>query len=196
MGKAPDGREMVHPTTRAEWRDWLAKNGMRTNGVWVVTYKKETGKPRVDYSDIVEEALAFGWIDSRANTLDDERSLLWLSPRKPKSGWSTLNKERVAKLERAGLMTDAGRKVVEAAKKSGAWASLDKVEALEVPADLAAALDRNEKAKEHFNAFPPSSKKIILTWIESAKRDETRKKRVGESVRLAAENKRANHYRQ
>lgn len=149
-------------------------------------------KPRVEYDDAVEEALAFGWIDSKANTLDDERSLMWMSPRKPKSGWSKLNKERIARLERNGSMAPAGRAVVASAKKSGAWALLDKVEALEVPDDLRDALSGNPLANEFFDRFPPSAKKGILTWVASAKRDATRQKRIEETVRLAAENKRAN----
>jgi uncharacterized protein YdeI (YjbR/CyaY-like superfamily) len=190
---APDGREIVHPKTRKEWRAWLAKHHVRPEGVWVASYRTGTGKPRVEYDEIVEEALAFGWIDSRAKTLDDERSLLWLAPRRRTSGWSKSNKERLARLERQGVMTDAGRRVVEEAKASGAWTLLDAVEALEVPADLAEALSSNEAAQRYFDAFPASSKKIILTWIATAKRDETRKRRILETVRLAAENKRANH---
>lgn len=195
MPQAPDGRDMVHPMTRAEWRAWLAENHGRTEGVWVAAYRKATGKPRVDYADIVEEALAYGWIDSRANKLDDERSLLWLAPRNPKSGWSRVNKDRIAKLERAGLMAAPGRRAVGEAKRSGAWSSLDKVEALEIPPDLARALAQNETAKTYFEAFPPSSKKIILGWIETAKRPETRSRRIDETVRLAARNERANHRR-
>ena len=190
---APDGREIVHPTTRKQWRAWLAKHHARTEGVWVASYRTGTGKPRVEYDEIVEEALAFGWIDSRAKTLDEDRSLLWLAPRRRTSGWSKSNKARVARLERDGLMTDAGRRVVEEAKASGAWTLLDSVEALEVPEDLAEALSSSETAQRHFGAFPDSSKKIILTWIATAKRDETRKRRILETVRLAAENKRANH---
>lgn len=192
LATAPDG-EIVHPTTRTQWRAWLAKHHARQEGVWVASYRAATGKPRVEYDEIVEEALAFGWIDSRAKTLDDGRSLLWLAPRRRTSGWSKSNKQRVARLERKGLMTDAGRRVVEEAKVSGTWTLLDSVEALEVPRDLAVALSSNEAAERHFGAFPPSSKKIILTWIATAKREETRRKRIVETVRLAAENKRANH---
>jgi uncharacterized protein YdeI (YjbR/CyaY-like superfamily) len=193
VATAPDGRKIVHPKTRKQWRAWLAKHHARSEGVWVAGYRTGTGKPRVEYSEIVEEALAFGWIDSRAKTLDDDRSLLWLAPRRPTSAWSRSNKERVARLEREGVMTDAGRRVVEAAKASGAWTLLDAVEALEVPEDLAEALSSNEAAQRHFDAFPASSKKIILTWIATAKREETRKRRILETVRLAAVNKRANH---
>ena len=191
--QAPDGRPIVHPKSRSGWRQWLARNHAGSSGVWLATYRKETGKPRVEYEHAVEEALAFGWIDSKSKGLDDGRTLLWMSPRKPSSGWSRSNKERLARLERQGLMTDAGRAAVDAAKRSGAWTLLDSVEALEEPADLAAALDASPAARVNYDAFPASSKKLILTWIATAKREETRRARVAETARLAAENVRANH---
>ena len=194
--KAPDGRRMIEPVGREALRAWLAQNHSASGGVWLANQKKGTGKPRLEYAEIVEELLCFGWIDSKPNPLDDERSLLWISPRKPKSGWSRINKERVEQLERDGLMTDAGRAAVAEAKRNGAWTALDAVERLEVPDDLAAALAANADAARHFEAFPPSSKKIILTWIASAKRDETRERRIAETVELVAQNIRANHYRQ
>jgi uncharacterized protein YdeI (YjbR/CyaY-like superfamily) len=190
-----DGRPVVHPKSRKGWRQWLSRNHARSSGVWLATYKKETGKQRVDYAAAVEEALAFGWIDSKSNRLDDERSLLWMCPRKPSSGWSKSNKERVERLERQGLMTDAGRAAIETAKRSGSWTLLDAVEALEEPEDLATSLVANPAARANYEAFPPSSRKIILTWIATAKREETRRKRIDETVRLAAENVRANHGR-
>lgn len=193
MSEAPDGRPLVHPKSRKGWRLWLSRNHARSPGVWLATYRKETGKPRVDYAEAVEEALAFGWIDSKSNRLDDERSLLWMSPRKPSSGWSKVNKERIERLERQGLMAEAGRAVVDAAKRSGSWTALDAIEALEEPEDLAEALHASPAARTNFDAFPPSSKKVILTWIATAKREETRRRRVEETVRLAAENVRANH---
>ncbi len=192
MATAPDGRPMVHPKTRAAWRAWLERNHARSTGIWLVTARKETGAPRVEYPEAVEEALCFGWIDSKANKLDDAHSLLWMSPRKPKSGWSKSNKERIERLGAAGLLADAGRAVVEDAKRSGAWTSLDSAEALEIPEDLAAALASNAEAAANYDAFPPSSKKNILSWIGTAKRPETRTRRVEETVRLAALNIRAN----
>ena len=183
---------MAHPKTRNAWRAWLERHHATSSGVWLVSFRKETEKPRVEYPEAVEEALCFGWIDSKSTRLDDERTLLWMSPRKPGSGWSRSNKERVARLERDGLMADAGRAAVEAAKRSGAWSALDSVEALEVPDDLAAAFARDRTAKANYDAFPPSSRKLILAWIASAKRPETRAKRIQETVRLAAQNIRAN----
>lgn len=185
----------VHPKTRAEWRQWLAANHTRTEGVWLVSYKKATGKQAFDYVAAVEEALCFGWVDSKGNKLDDERTLLWMAPRKPRSGWAATNKERVARLIAAGLMHPAGLAKIEAAKQDGSWSALDSATALEVPPDLQQALDANPAAAKNFAAFPPSARRAILEWIGSAKRPETRAKRVEETARLAAENKRANQWR-
>ena len=134
MKEAPTNS--THPLTRAEWRAWLGENHTRPEGVWLVTYKKATGKPRVEYEDAVEEALCFGWIDSKPNKLDEERTLLWFAPRKPGTGWSRPNKERVARALSAGLMMPAGLTKIEAAKQDGSWTALDGIEQLEMPADL------------------------------------------------------------
>ncbi len=186
----------VHPTTRAEWRQWLEANHARDEGVWLVSYKKATGKPRLDYDEAVEEALCFGWVDSKPNKLDDERSLLWFAPRKPGTGWSKINQERVAKLLAAGLMAPAGLAKIEAAKADGSWSALDGVEALEVPPDLAEALAANPAAHAYFDAFPRSVKRAILEWIGNAKRPETRAARIAETVSSAEQNIRANQWRQ
>lgn len=186
----------IHPKSRAEWRKWLEANHRRTEGVWLITYKKATGKPRVDYAEAVEEALCFGWIDSKGNKLDDERSMLWMAPRKVKTGWSKLNKERVNKLIKAGLMAPAGLAKVEAAKKDGSWNALDSVAALEIPPDLARAFSKNKRAKEYFEDFPRSVKGAILQWIISAKKPETRAKRIEETVTKAEKNIRANQWQQ
>lgn len=186
----------VHPKTRAEWRAWLQKHHAREEGVWLVTFKKATGQPRVEYDEAVEEALCFGWVDSKPAKLDAERSMLWFAPRKAGSNWSKSNKERVGRLTEAGLMAAAGLAKVEAAKKDGSWSALDAVEALVVPADLAAALAALPPAATYFDAFPRSVKRAILEWIGNAKKPETRAKRIEETARLAAENKRANQWRQ
>ena len=193
---APDGRELVEAEGPAEWRAWLAEHHERPSGVWLVLPRKQgDAEPSLTYAEAVEEALAYGWIDSKSNRLDAVRSLLWMSPRKPRSGWSKLNKARIAKLEREGRMAAPGRAVVAAAKRSGTWTALDAVEALEMPADLRRALAADARAKRHFDAFPPSAKKGILAWIAAAKRDVTRERRVVETVRLAARNERANEWR-
>ena len=193
---APDGRELVGAAGPAEWRAWLVEHHERRTGIWLVLPRKQgEAEPSLTYDEAVEEALAYGWIDSKSNRLDEARSLLWMSPRRPKSGWSKLNKARIAKLEREGRMAAPGRAVVAAAKRSGTWTALDAVEALEVPVDLGRALSADKRAKRHFDAFPPSARKGILTWIADAKRDETRERRIAETVRLAARNERANQWR-
>jgi uncharacterized protein YdeI (YjbR/CyaY-like superfamily) len=192
MKPPPDS---VHPKTRAEWRAWLAAHHERDSGVWMISYKKATGKPFVPYDDAVEEALCFGWVDSKPNKLDDARSMLWFAPRKGGSGWSTPNKERVERMIAAGLMTAAGLAKVDAAKKDGTWTMLDGVESLEIPADLAKALKSFAAAAANFDTFPRSAKRGILEWILQAKKPETRAKRIDETARLAAENIRANQWR-
>lgn len=187
--------DSFHPKSRAEWREWLEKNHTRTTGLWIISYKKATGKPRLDYDESVEEALCFGWIDSKANALDEERSMLWFAPRKPGTGWSKPNQERVERLLAAGLIHPAGLAKIEAAKKDGSWNKLDAVEALEIPPDLAAALAANGDAPVHFEAFPRSVKRGILEWILNAKKPETRARRITETATLAAQNIRANQWR-
>lgn len=167
----------------------------RKQGVWLISYRKETGKPRFDYDEAVEEALCFGWIDSKPNKLDEERSLLWFAPRKAGTGWSKLNKERVERLIEQGLMMPAGLAKVEAAKQDGSWNALDAIEALEIPPDLELALANYAMAKQNFAAFPKSVKRGILEWIATAKRPETRAKRIQETAQLANENIRANQWR-
>ncbi|MDQ3003794.1 MAG: YdeI/OmpD-associated family protein [Chloroflexota bacterium] len=186
----------VYPKSRADWRKWLEENQSRTEGVWFVSYKKATGKPRVSYEEAMEEALCFGWIDSKGNKLDDERSMLWVAPRKAKTGWSMVNKERVKKLIKTDLMTPAGLAKIKAAKKDGSWNALDAAYALEIPPDLAKAFSENETARGYFEAFPPSVKRAILEWISNARRAETRAKRIEETVSKAEENIRANQWRQ
>ncbi|MEI8019257.1 MAG: YdeI/OmpD-associated family protein [Schlesneria sp.] len=181
---------------RSEWRAWLESNHASSPGIWLIYYKKESGQPRVSYAEAVEEALCFGWVDSRPNKLDEERYMQLFSPRKPKSPWSRLNKQRIVKLIENGLMMPAGLAKVEAAQKDGSWEKWDAVEELTIPADLKKGLAANPLAKKHFMAFSNSSKKNILWWIESAKRPETRLKRVTETVSLAEQNIKANHYRQ
>lgn len=193
MPNVPDNS--IHPKTRAEWRSWLVQNHTRTEGLWLISYKKGTGKSRFDYNDAVEEALCFGWIDSKPNKLDDERSMLWFAPRKSGTGWSRLNKERVERLLEQGLIMPAGLAKIEAAKQDGSWNALDAIEALEIPPDLETALNEYTVAKQNFEAFPRSVKRGILEWIAAAKKPETRAKRIQETARLAEQNLRANQWR-
>ncbi len=187
--------ERVEVVSRIEWRAWLEKNHLRNKGIWLVTYKKHWGEKHVPYEDVVEEALCFGWVDSLGRKLDDERSMLWMAPRRPGSKWSKPNKLRIAKLTAAGSMAPAGLAKVDAAKRNGAWNALDAVEALEIPPDLAEALDGYPAARGNFDAFPRSVRRGTLEWIASAKKTETRARRVEETARLAEENIRANQWR-
>jgi uncharacterized protein YdeI (YjbR/CyaY-like superfamily) len=186
----------VHPHTRTEWRKWLKQNHTQAEGVWLISYKKSTGMPRFDYVEAVEEALCFGWIDSKPNKLDDKRSMLWFAPRNAGTGWSKINKARAEKMIETKKMTPAGLAKIEAAKQDGSWNALDAIETLEVPSDLAAALSADPIAQQYFDAFPRSVKRAILEWISNAKRPETREKRIKETARLAAKNIRANQWRQ
>ena len=154
---APDGRPAVHSETREAWRAWLEEHRGDTTGVWLVSWKSSTGKRRMPYEESVEEALCFGWIDSKGGALDDERSLLWFAPRKRGSGWSRPNKERIERLEREGRLAEAGRRVIEQAKRDGSWSRLDEVEDLIVPADLARAFEDRPGARDHWDAFPRSA---------------------------------------
>ncbi len=185
----------VQVESREEWRAWLDANHENAESTWLVTFKKASGKPYVSYDAVVEEAICFGWIDSLRNKLDDERSMLLLSPRKPGSAWSKVNKDRVERMNAAGKMRPAGLRKIEQSKADGSWTFLDDVEALIVPDDLAVALTEYEDAGENFAAFPRSSKRGILEWIKQAKRAETRSKRVRETAELASGNVRANQYR-
>jgi len=187
-----DEREQVHAETVAEWRRWLEANHGRTQGIWLVSWRAPTGRQRMTYEESVEEALAFGWIDSKARTLDDERTTIWMSPRKPGSGWSRTNKVRIERLERDGRMTDAGRTLIDQAKADGSWTLLDAVEDLLVPDDLAAAFAAYPGSRERWEAFPRSARRALLEWIVQAKRPETRARRVAETAAGAARGERAN----
>ena len=182
---------IFHAESRAQWRAWLTANHDSERGVWLCSWKPSTGKPACPYPDAVEEAICFGWIDSTVNTLDDERRLQLMTPRKPKSTWTRLNRERVAQLESAGLMTDAGRRAVAIAEENGWWTILDPVEDLIEPDALASALDANPAARAAWDDFPPSARKQMLWWVISAAKDETQARRIAVIVHEAQEGRRA-----
>jgi len=189
-----DNIKTFHAKTRKLWRKWLEKNHTKEKSVWLVMYRKDSKVPSVSYAEAVEEALCFGWIDSIKKKKDAESSIQFFSQRKPKSYWSRLNRERVEKLSKQGLITPAGQTVIDLAKTNGAWTALGDVEEIVIPSDLKKRFSRNVKAYRNFEGFPPSSKKIILLWILNAKTPETRRKRIEETVLLAKKNIRANHY--
>ena len=177
----------VQLTSRAEWRAWLQEHHAAAGPVWLVTYRKHHPL-YVSYDAIVEEALCFGWIDSTQRPVDGDRSKLYLSRRKAGSIWSALNKRRVQALEAAGLMTSAGRAVIERAQADGSWSLLDDIDNLTMPDDLGAALDADVAARANWEAFSPSVRKQFLWWVKSAKRDATRQARIEGTVRAAREN--------
>ena len=193
---SPDGLPVVYAADRGAWRAWLVEHHEVERGAWLVLYRKAASTPSVTYDDAVLEAVAFGWIDSRVAKVDGERHIQLFSHRKPSSAWSASNRERVERLLADGLMTPAGMALVEEAKCTGRWEALVDVQAGVVPDDLARALERDPMASGFFDAFPPSSKQIILEWIASAKRPQTRAARIAETVRRARDDIRANHYRQ
>jgi uncharacterized protein YdeI (YjbR/CyaY-like superfamily) len=182
---------IYHPPDLAAWRAWLAANCGTVRGVWVASWRKGSGRDPVAYVDLVEEAICFGWIDSTVNILDDARGLQLMTPRKPRSGWTRLNRQRVAALEAQGRMTDAGRRAVEVAKANGSWTIYDSVEDLVEPDDLADALDACPAARRAWAGFPPSARKQMLWWVVSAGRPETRTKRVATIVSDAASGRRS-----
>lgn len=187
-----DEVDTVQPADRAAWRSWLAEHHDTASGVWAVTWKKTSGRLGVTYDDLVEEALCVGWIDAKGGRVDDERTRLYLAPRRPGGDWSRSNKVRWARLEAEGLVTPAGVAVVEAARADGSWTRLDDVEDLVVPSDLAAAFDQHPPSRERWDGFAPSARRALLLWIVSAKKPETRARRVAETATRAALGERAN----
>jgi uncharacterized protein YdeI (YjbR/CyaY-like superfamily) len=183
---SPRESDRFHAETLPEWRAWLAVNHLASNGIWLVSWKAGTGRPRIGYEEAVEEALAFGWVDSKGAALDDERTMLWFTRRKANSPWSLTNKARIARLEASGRIADAGRGAVRAAKANGMWTILDDAQNLIVPDDLAAELEALPGARQNWDGFSASARRAVLEWIVLAKRPETRQKRITETARQAA----------
>ncbi|MEM9070684.1 MAG: YdeI/OmpD-associated family protein [Myxococcota bacterium] len=181
----------VQVASRRAWREWLREHHTQGESIWLVVFRKHHAK-HLSYDAIVEEALCYGWIDSLPRALDDDRTMLLLSPRKAKSPWSRANKQRIDAMIRKKLMRAPGKAKIETAKADGSWTLLDDVENLIEPPDLKRALDRTPAARKSWTKFAPSSKKGILWWIKSAKRTETRARRIRETARLAAMGLRAN----
>lgn len=176
----------------SELRDWLNEHYAQKESVWLVKWKKGYVESFISYDEIVDELICFGWVDSLPRKLDDQRTMLRISPRNPTSNWSKVNKERVKRLISEGKMEKPGLQVIEIAKSNGAWDFLNDVKNLIIPPDLEEALMKNTKAKYYFDRFPDSSKRGILEWIKNAKQYATREKRIEETVSKAAENRKAN----
>jgi uncharacterized protein YdeI (YjbR/CyaY-like superfamily) len=185
------GFPIYHPSDLAAWRAWLSANGDTARGVWVASWRKASGRDAVRYEDLVEEAICFGWIDSTVNVLDDDRALQLMTPRKPRSGWTRLNRRRVEEMEAQGRMTEAGRRAVARAQADGSWTVYDPVEDLLEPDDLAAALDAVPAARTAWTGFPASARKQMLWWVISAGKAETRARRIATIVEAAADGRRA-----
>jgi uncharacterized protein YdeI (YjbR/CyaY-like superfamily) len=180
-----------HAETRAQWRSWLEHNHKAELGVWLCSWRSVTNQPRCPYSEAVEEAICFGWIDSTAVVLDDDRGLQLFTPRKPKSSWSRLNRQRAADMEATARMTDAGREAIERAKANGFWTISDAAEDLIEPDQLAAKLDERPEARAAWDSFPPSARRQMLWWVISAVQDETKDRRIAAIVEKAVGGQRA-----
>ncbi|GAB3782959.1 YdeI/OmpD-associated family protein [Spirosoma horti] len=180
--------DMFCPTNRQHWREWLQENHDKKQSVWLLYHKKKSTVDRLAYSDAVDEALCFGWIDSLAKPVDDYTYRQFFSRRKPKSVWSKVNKKKVQRLIDSGLMTQAGMRAIDIAKQNGSWTILDDVEALIIPADLEEAFQKRPNARSFFVTLSRSDKRVLLQWLVLAKRAETRQNRIAELVEQADQN--------
>ena len=186
--------ETFCPASQKDWRKWLEKNHRSTPSVWLVCYKKQSGMPVIPWSDLVEEALCFGWIDSKRKTIDANSFQQFFCKRKPHGTWSKVNKEKIEQLIAEKRMTQAGLDCIEAAKQNGSWTILDLVETLEIPKDLAKAFSKQPGSKKYFLSLSKSARKAILQWVAFAKRPETRQKRIEETAALAAQRKKPKQF--
>ncbi|WP_339716355.1 YdeI/OmpD-associated family protein [Cyclobacterium amurskyense] len=175
------------PTNKEEWSDWLERHHIIKEAVWLIVYKKKSPTPNLTWSESVDEALRFGWIDSLKKPIDDEKYRQYFSKRKANSIWSKTNKDKIEALVEKGLMSEAGMKTVEIAKRNGSWSILDAAETLEVPSDLASKFNEFPGSRDFFNSLSKSGRKSLLQWIAMAKRPETREKRVLEIAESAGQ---------
>ena len=187
--------ETFCPKSQKDWRKWLVRNHLLKQSVWLVYFKSSTKIPSISWSDAVDEALCFGWIDSTKKTIDNEKYMQYFSRRKPNSSWSLINKEKVAKLIQNNQMEKAGLDSIKTAKKNGSWTILDEVEALVVPEDLQEKISTHKDSKKYFDNLSKSDKKILLHWVFSAKRTETRQKRILEIVENSSKNQKPKQFR-
>jgi len=185
--------ELFCPANRQEWRLWLEKNHVKKDFIWLVQYKSGAAKSNLSWSEAVDEALCFGWIDSTRRTIDSDKFKQYFSKRKAKSNWSKINKDKVELLIKYGLMTKAGFNSIEIAKKNGSWNYLDDVEALIIPEDLKHAFNLHPGSEDFFMNLSKSVMKMMLYWIHSAKRPETRENRIREIVENAEKGLKPKH---
>ena len=187
--------EIFYPADTRAWREWLIENHHTKQAVWIAFHKKSSEKKSITWSEAVDVALCFGWIDSKKISIDNETSHQYFSKRKPKSTWSKINKQKVLNLIDSGLMHDAGHKSIEIAKENGSWTLLDEVEELIIPKDLDVAFATKLHAKEFFLSLSKSVKKAILQWIILARQPQVRQKRITEIVESAEQNLKPKHLR-
>ena len=183
------------PSNKQDWRKWLELNYNKKDAVWLVFYKKKSPNYNLSWSESVDEALCFGWIDSTKRTMDSEKYKQYFSKRKEKSNWSKINKDKVKALIDQGLMEEEGSRSVEMAKENGSWTILDEIEALIIPEDLKVELANHEGSIEYLDGLSKSGKKILLYWVGSAKRKETREKRILEIAENASKNLKPKQFR-
>lgn len=183
------------PKNQAAWRRWLQKHHQSEQSVWLIYYKKTSPDHNLTWSEAVDEALCFGWIDSVRKTLDEERFIQFFSKRKPNSGWSKINKAKIEQLVKEGKMVPAGLECVEKAKQNGSWLLLDTVEAMIIPKDLLQAFKIYPGAKAYFTGLKKSEQKIILYWVVTAKRPETRAKIIEDIASLAGQQLKPKQFR-
>ncbi len=186
--------ETFCPTNRIDWRKWLKKNHQTKQSVWLVCYTKKSNQPTVNWSETVDEALCFGWIDSTRKTIDEFSFMQFFSKRKPNSTWSKINKEKVQKLIDNGLMSQAGLDIIETANQNGSWTILDEVEELKIPNDLEKAFKKHKGSKDYFLSLSKTVRKMMLQWLVLAKRPETRQKRINEIAEQAGQNKKPKQF--
>jgi len=183
------------PSDKQDWRKWLELNHNKKESVWLIFYKKKSPNYNLNWSESVDEALCFGWIDSVKKTIDTEKYIQYFSRRKAKSNWSKINKDKVQILIEQELMKEEGYKSIEIAKENGSWTFLDEVEALLIPEDLKGEFVNYKGSMEYFDSLSKSAKKILLYWIVSAKRKETRQNRILEIAENASKNLKPKQFR-
>lgn len=179
--------ETFYPASTQEWRQWLQENHRTKPSVWLVYYKKKAGMPTITWSQAVDEALCFGWIDSQAKPVDEEKYMQFFCRRKPSGTWSKVNKEKIKRLMETGLMTQAGFEAIAAAQQNGSWTILDDVEELIIPENLEEAFNARHGSKDFFLSLSKSIRKAILQWLVLARRPETRQKRITEIAECASQ---------
>ena len=184
-----------YPTSQQDWRQWLEENHRLKQSVWLIYYKKKSNMPTISWSEAVDQALCFGWIDSTAKPIDEEKYKQFFTKRKPKSVWSKVNKQKVQRLIDHGLMTQAGYESIEIAKQNGSWTILDDVEELTIPEDLEKEFITKPGSKDFFLSLSKSVKKAILQWLVLAKLPETRQKRMSEIAELASQKLKPKQFR-